>query len=722
MNISTGGPHILFFERDQQLTALLTSEFQLAGYECHAARTAVEVFDTIARFPVRMLLVNLAQAAAGRREFWVALDTQRRGRGVQVLTYLCSNLAGYGPRDVDDRPPFQAVDVEINGMLGLMNLVEAVRERIPNPNAVSSLNTQTRMPRVTQAPQPPPSTPNFTGVPTTPRQLDTDSASLRTGPLADTLSHQVPRSAPAATQTVAPATTLNPQSYSEKIRAVLYPTPTQRAANTQEPVSYTRTSFPPQEAPVSMRVVDPPQSVEPPSPSNQETPQRVTYYGQQNAQQDGQGNENVQHSATNATALQQLAYGSQGTQQESGLDQLSRLLQERRAPTQDTSGVANSVNVLYHEAGNGMADNRYASMNPEQPAVNYVQTPQTPRVTESLDAQSLRAAPIEDLPRERTNGSVASDNTRRGDTGTRQAYGQYGYAAPSQNGQAPSNAAPSTPLASIATLRTSAPIVAKATMPIPAVQPIQNTPPPVEEPVPTDYFSPPVQQSVQEPVQQLVQEMPSVPETQVLYSNDGRDDEPAMRVDTTTPPQRQQREDEAVRNEVGTRQNIQEQQQQEYTSMQNILQGRSGTGIAPNNAMLLDIVQSLPMMPSPPPQPQTLSGRTMRSLGSVLLEGHLVPESRLEVAQNIQRMLRGVDLNYQLGEILLMFKLLTPDQLLAASLVSYGMISTQQISALGRIRQELHAIGLEYDLENLLILFRMLTAEQLREVRTSWLS
>jgi hypothetical protein len=95
-----------------------------------------------------------------------------------------------------------------------------------------------------------------------------------------------------------------------------------------------------------------------------------------------------------------------------------------------------------------------------------------------------------------------------------------------------------------------------------------------------------------------------------------------------------------------------------------------------------------------------------------------VPQDRLEVAQNIQRMLRGVDLNYQLGDILLMFKLLTPDQLLAASLVSYGLINTTQISALGRIRQELHAMGLEYDLENLLILFRILTPDQLREVRS----
>ncbi|HEX7734922.1 MAG TPA: hypothetical protein VF458_08665, partial [Ktedonobacteraceae bacterium] len=141
---------------------------------------------------------------------------------------------------------------------------------------------------------------------------------------------------------------------------------------------------------------------------------------------------------------------------------------------------------------------------------------------------------------------------------------------------------------------------------------------------------------------------------------------------------------------------------------------------------LLDIVKSLPPMspaPQPPaPQPQVLNGRATRSLGSVLLEGHLVPQERLQVAQHVQRMMRGVDLNYQLGEILLMFKLLTPDQLLAASLVSYGVISTVQISSLGRIRQELYAMGLEYDLESLLVLFRILTPEQLREVRASWSS
>jgi len=118
MNVNSGGPHILLFERDQQLTALLTSEFQLAGYECHPARTAVEVFDAIARYPVRLVLVDLAQAAAGRREFWVALDAQRRGRGIQVFTYRCMNIAGYGPDDSDEASRTVLTDMEVDGMHG----------------------------------------------------------------------------------------------------------------------------------------------------------------------------------------------------------------------------------------------------------------------------------------------------------------------------------------------------------------------------------------------------------------------------------------------------------------------------------------------------------------------------------------------------------------------------------------------------------------------------
>lgn len=116
--------------------------------------------------------------------------------------------------------------------------------------------------------------------------------------------------------------------------------------------------------------------------------------------------------------------------------------------------------------------------------------------------------------------------------------------------------------------------------------------------------------------------------------------------------------------------------------------------------------------------PVAVPGQVERSLGNVLVEGQLLSQQRLEIALGIQRLLRGADIDYRLGELLLMFKFLTPDQLLAALLVSRGMVTPAQVAAMGRIKQELHNIGMEYDLENLLILFRLLSSEQLREVRS----
>ena len=138
MNVTSGGPHILLFERDQQLTTLLSSELVQAGYEVHTARTAVEVFDAIARFPIRLVMVDLAQAQAGRREFWVALDAQRRGRGVQVFTFRCTNLGGYGPDDPDERVETVLTDLEVDGPGGVRHLLEAVRSRVPGAPAPTS--------------------------------------------------------------------------------------------------------------------------------------------------------------------------------------------------------------------------------------------------------------------------------------------------------------------------------------------------------------------------------------------------------------------------------------------------------------------------------------------------------------------------------------------------------------------------------------------------------
>src|SRR5205823_1964674 len=71
-------------------------------------------------------------------EFWVALDTQGRGRGVQVLTFHCTNLAGYGARDSEDRSQTTLADMEVDGMLGLMNLVGTVRTRVPGVGSTTN--------------------------------------------------------------------------------------------------------------------------------------------------------------------------------------------------------------------------------------------------------------------------------------------------------------------------------------------------------------------------------------------------------------------------------------------------------------------------------------------------------------------------------------------------------------------------------------------------------
>src|SRR5207248_3296458 len=224
MNITTGGPHILLFERDQQFVALLTSELQLAGYECHTARTAVEVFDAIARYPVRLVLVNLAQAAAARREFWVALDTQRRGRGVQVLTFHCTNLAGYGPPfdDVEERTHPVIADMEVDGMLGIMNMVNAIRSRL----AVSNTSAMSRLAAYTSSPSPSggqvtvplPSMPT-NAINQTPKGASS-AGSLPAAPAQPSIS---PSSTPASSSSPTEVSRTATSNQTDKIRAVIYP-------------------------------------------------------------------------------------------------------------------------------------------------------------------------------------------------------------------------------------------------------------------------------------------------------------------------------------------------------------------------------------------------------------------------------------------------------------------------------------------------------------------
>ena len=621
MNINSGGPHILLFERDQQLTTLLASEFQLAGYECHPARTAVEVFDAIARNPIRLVLVNLAQPAASRREFWVALDTQRRGRGVQVLTFRCMNIAGYGSDDSEDTSRTVLADIEVDGMVGIMNLVDAVRSRIPGPitgsfsqiAAAAGANAQDSAKQVAAS-----------------FSMRSTNPSLATPPTSNSTS--VGTVKPAGTNRIG-----NPASgFTDKIRAVIYPN-----SRNFSPTSETnRVSNTPQNQVSTQQAIS--------TQSRSIRPEEMQS-SRENASQLLNNEVGTQRQAPqNIPPPENSSRTAARQEQESGLAQLSRMVHESILTETDDSS---DLNILKRPTS-PLAEpvEQQAQSQTDQMHNNTVNTHTQSAVLQqtqladanSISALPLRASPIEDIPIERVQEY-------------RNTYAGTQSPQPENVVSEPSTVSTSSPVSLSATRTIAAPQKEMS----PGMIDVQN----VEE---RDYTT----QVEEDAIASALAEIPrlSLKKTQ----------------------------------------------------------NQSPSADATSDDMLLDIVQSLPPMaslPTPQTQPSTpvLSGRATRSLGSVLLEGHLVPQHRLEVAQHIQRMLRGVDMNYQLGEILLMFKLLTPDQLLAASLVSYGLISTAQISALGRIRQELHSIGLEYDLESLLVLFRILTPEQLREVRASWI-
>lgn len=710
MNINSGGPHILLFERDQQLVALLTSELQLAGYEVHTARTAVEVFDAIARFPIRLVLVNLAQAQAGRREFWVALDAQRRGRGVQVFTFRCSNIAGYGPVDPDERVQSVMSDLEVDGMSGVMNLVDAVRTRVPGPAsagtttlsrlaAVSASNGQEPggLNRISQAVEVPTqiSAPPTsmqppllqTTVPLPSMSTNSNPSIVASAPAPSRQQYQPPPVVPAppVQPSQAPASISRPPNptFTDKIRAVIYP-----SSRSFSPIPETNWM---------------PHS---PGQPNHNSAQRLPST-QRPVEADMTPTVNrettMQKHLTNEVIAVQMRPtqgpppsfpATPGPPQESGLDQLSRMLRERETPTLDAMAGVTGVN------GRKTA----WSSTPAQPA----EEARTPRIQANGRAggmvdrtatqarpvdgtHTLRASPIQDIPFEHIEREPDYRN------GTVESMGAAGAQA--------------FPQAEVSASRPIATPPTQVSRPAPSTQPVtsitSSAPATVKVPIPAQPRSPGVRE---------------------VASRDAGQEKYAGEVEMEATPVAAPVRPEAVPVEPAKETtNEQPAVRAPQLSIEQHLTRRPEVSMTSDD-MLLDIVKSLPPMspastpPPQSPQPQVLSGRATRSLGSVLLEGHLVPQERLEVAQRVQRMLRGVDLNYQLGEILLMFKLLTPDQLLAASLVSYGMISTVQISALGRIRQELHAMGLEYDLESLVILFRVLTPEQLREVRASWTS
>jgi hypothetical protein len=125
------GPMVALFERDDAIAVPLLSQIRLAGYDVRAARTAVDLFDVLAKLQVAMVLVDLGTATAGRREFWVALDARRRGRPLQVMTFRLKTPQ-VTSLELDAGTSARALaDVEVLGPHEFDKIVAGVRTRIP---------------------------------------------------------------------------------------------------------------------------------------------------------------------------------------------------------------------------------------------------------------------------------------------------------------------------------------------------------------------------------------------------------------------------------------------------------------------------------------------------------------------------------------------------------------------------------------------------------------
>src|SRR5690242_19552076 len=131
------GPLVVLFERDDAIAVPLLSQLRLAGYDVRAARTPVVLFDLTGKHPVSLVLVDLGNATAGRREFWVALDAQRRGRTMRVMTFRYNQTASLFDNDFEQSARAVA-DVDVNGPHEFQRVIDGVRQRLA-PHAAGAM-------------------------------------------------------------------------------------------------------------------------------------------------------------------------------------------------------------------------------------------------------------------------------------------------------------------------------------------------------------------------------------------------------------------------------------------------------------------------------------------------------------------------------------------------------------------------------------------------------
>src|SRR5579875_1848729 len=201
-----------------------------------------------------------------------------------------------------------------------------------------------------------------------------------------------------------------PASRTDKIRAVLYPTPRSHAGQSNQLEGVTGEQTPPGSSAARMRLREQVESKEQSELTTEPGP------------------------PSNLSMLQQLASG-QNIDGESSLAQLSRMVQESRPAItdEDYDPAARQMGGMPFDTASLAA----FSATPTTSAQTIVQTPSTSlsSIRESFTAQPLRASPIEDRPLERVERNTSAlpsalptvDETHPANS----SYTNYGYEQPS---------------------------------------------------------------------------------------------------------------------------------------------------------------------------------------------------------------------------------------------------------------------------------------------------
>ena len=581
---ATTAPLIVLFERDDGVAVPLLSQLRLAGYDVRAARTPVELFDTLGKQLASLVLVDLGNATAGRREFWVALDTQRRGKAIQVMTFRYVQPGGILDMDFD-APAKALADVEVHGAHEFQLLVEGVRQRVPLHGVAGmtppALGAHPGLPG---------------GIAPIGAALGVPSPFMQGGDPAG----MIPPHSPGAFQ--------NPYG------------------NGFDPTSALNRGGSP-----AMPWQDPQGAFQPsyPQPGFMAPGGLPADYHQQPALQSGWIDPHA------------------GRRPQSGFMGFESPFAN---PAQANPYGAEQSPFAQPYSMNPFADPAFAGPDSDPSTDPYGGMSSIPSTPGGSDPWASSF----------DNGFSA------------QAFNPFGAQQAQFFGpaSAPSvSAFPSTPS--------------------------QAAYPPFAH---NGMFAPEQPQAPQRQSPQPIADAWIPPESD-LEGETGVVPEMAYRPVAGRPEAERDRWSEPDHLQWGE-------------------PARTDVYDLPTGAPVRTEQEITARIPTPSRLPAVRQPtQTEKALSSVLVEGALLTEQRLDALKGIQQMLSSVDMNFKLGELALLFKFLSPDQLLAALLVSRGLVSPQQIAGLGRVKQELAGSGMDYDLETLLTMFHILPVEQLRKLR-----